>query len=104
LVLTSRIEGGANVLSEAIVVGTPVIASRIPSSEGILGSRYPGFFDVGDTRGLARRLARVERDPAQLRALARAIRPLRATFRPERERAAWKALIAELASDAGAGG
>ena len=37
LVLSSRMEGGANVISEAVVDGTPVIASRIPGSVGLLG-------------------------------------------------------------------
>ncbi|HEY6462790.1 MAG TPA: glycosyltransferase, partial [Polyangiaceae bacterium] len=47
LVLTSVSEGGANVLGEAIVAGTPVIATRIPAAVAALGSDYPGFFRVG---------------------------------------------------------
>jgi hypothetical protein len=34
-------EGGANVISEAIVDGIPVIASRIDGSVGLLGAEYP---------------------------------------------------------------
>src|SRR5262249_52040319 len=46
LVLSSRMEGGANVVSEALADGVPVLASHIPGTEGILGERYPGFFPV----------------------------------------------------------
>jgi glycosyltransferase involved in cell wall biosynthesis len=49
-VLSSRIEGGANVLSEAIVASIPILASRIDGNVGILGADYPGYFDVGNTR------------------------------------------------------
>src|SRR3990167_6949633 len=62
LVLSSRMEGGANVISEAVVDGTPVVASRIPGSVGLLGAGYPGYFPVGDTAALARRLRRAETD------------------------------------------
>src|SRR5262249_52332686 len=40
LVLSSRLEGGANVLSEAIVEGVPAVASRIDGSVGLLGGDY----------------------------------------------------------------
>src|SRR5579859_2207122 len=64
LVLSSRIEGGANVISEAVVDGTPVIASRIPGSIGLLGKDYPGYFPAGETKALADLLARAESDTA----------------------------------------
>ncbi|MFO0981072.1 MAG: glycosyltransferase [Planctomycetota bacterium] len=96
LVLSSLLEGGANVISEALAAGTPVLASRIPGSVGLLGADYPGYFPAGDTRALAALLARAERDPrfrARLRAACRRRAPLVA---PERERAAWRALLEEL--------
>src|SRR6266852_4947272 len=58
LVLSSRMEGGANVISEALVDGIPVLASRIPGSVGLLGPRYPGYFLVADSDALARLLHR----------------------------------------------
>ncbi len=58
LVLTSRLEGGANALSEAIAASVPVLSSRIPGSVGILGADYPGYFPAGDTDALAVLLAR----------------------------------------------
>src|SRR5205823_292274 len=58
LCITSQMEGGANVLSEAIAAGTPVLASRIPAMRAILGRDYPGLFPYGDTRALAALLRR----------------------------------------------
>src|SRR4030095_8177435 len=65
-VLSSRMEGGANVLSEAVVNSVPILASRIPGNIGILGEDYPGYFGVGDTKGLARLLMRAETSPEYL--------------------------------------
>src|SRR5260370_1450891 len=48
LVPPSVAEGGANVLVEAITAGTPVLASRISGNIGMLGRRYPGYFEPGD--------------------------------------------------------
>ncbi len=97
LVLTSEMEGGANVLGEAIVSGTPPIATRIPACVAALGEGYPGLLDVHDTAALTALFARAERDRAfyaELRARADARRPL---FAPAVEREAWRALLDELA-------
>ncbi len=96
MALTSKMEGGANVLGEAIAVGTPVIASRIPGSVGILGARYPGAFPVGDTASLANLLDRVETDPRFLASLQRWCRRLVPLFHPAREIDSWRNLLAEL--------
>ena len=96
LVLTSRIEGGANVLSEAIAADVPVLASRIPSTIGVLGAEHPGYFPVGDTRALAALIGRAARDAGFLRQLRAAGATRRASLSPARERSAWRALIAEL--------
>ena len=42
MVLSSVMEGGANVISEATVAGLPVIASEIVGSVGLLGEDYAG--------------------------------------------------------------
>jgi putative glycosyltransferase (TIGR04348 family) len=97
LVLPSRMEGGANVISEAVVDGTPVIASHIPGSVGLLGERYPGYFPVGDTAALTRLLVRAESDNGfygSLQAHAERLAPL---FRPAEERARWTELLGQLA-------
>lgn len=98
LVLSSRLEGGANVLSEALRAGVPVLASRIPGSVGILGEDYPGLFTVGDTGALARLLDKSERDPRFYATLRRHCRRRAALFSPIRERAAWKRLLRELSA------
>jgi putative glycosyltransferase (TIGR04348 family) len=64
LVLSSYSEGGANVLSEALAMQVPIVASRIAGSTGLLGDDYPGYFPVADTAALAALLTRVETDPS----------------------------------------
>ncbi|HKQ90806.1 MAG TPA: glycosyltransferase [Blastocatellia bacterium] len=90
---SSRLEGGANVISEAIVAGTPVIASRIAGNIGLLGEDYAGYFSTGDNRGLARLMARVESDSEFLAELKSHCERLKSRFSPERELAALKRLI-----------
>ena len=95
-VLSSRTEGGANVLSEAIVEGVPILASRIDGNIGILGDNYPGLFDVGNTRALAGLLLQAETDPEFLNDLRRHVKELAPLFNPQRERRAWADLLGEL--------
>jgi len=97
-VLSSRAEGGANALSEAIACGVPTLASRIPGSAGILGPDYPGYFPAGDTRALAELLRRAETDTKFLQRLRSACRRLQPLVRPAREREAWRKLLAECAA------
>ncbi len=97
LSVTSEMEGGANVVSEAVAAGTPVIASRIPSMEAILGRSYPGLFPLGDERALAALLLRAERDRAFLEGLRRRCLALRKLLSPAREKEALRSLLAELA-------
>ena len=56
LVHTSRMEGGAHVLMEAVLCGTPVLASRIDGNVGMLGTGYAGYFPPGDAVALVRAL------------------------------------------------
>jgi len=95
-VISSRMEGGANALGEAIVSGLPVLASRIPGSIGVLGDDYPGYFEVGGTQQLASLMLKCERDPGFLAEITSRCRELIPLFDPERERAAWVSLINEL--------
>lgn len=55
LAQTSVMEGGANVVSEALASGVPATASDIPGNVGMLGEGYPGYYPVGDEEALARR-------------------------------------------------
>ncbi len=96
MVLSSVSEGGANIISEAVAAGVPVLASRIDGSVGLLGRDYPGYFPVGDTVALARLLRRIETSPRFLARLRRAIARRAYLFRPAREKAAWRRLIREV--------
>jgi glycosyltransferase involved in cell wall biosynthesis len=85
------------VISEAIVADAPVIASRIAGNAGLLGDDYPGYFEPGDTRELARLLKRAESDAKFLDELRSHSRCLAAVFDPARENQAWADLLNELA-------
>ncbi|MBI3974441.1 MAG: TIGR04348 family glycosyltransferase [Chloroflexi bacterium] len=98
LVLTSIMEGGANVVTEALACGVPVISSRISGSIGILGADYPGYFPVKDTSALAELLERTETDAAFYRSLATWCAGLADLASAERERRSWESLLRELAA------
>ncbi|MBV8540186.1 MAG: TIGR04348 family glycosyltransferase [Pseudonocardiales bacterium] len=97
LVLTSRHEGGANVLSEALAAGVPTLASRIPGSVGILGAGYPGYFPVADAGALAELMLGAERNTDGFYdELRRRCAALRSLVDPDGEQQAWTRLLAEL--------
>ena len=98
MVISSRSEGGANVISEAAVAGVPVLASRVDGNVGLLGRDYAGYFPAGNSRALARLLRRIETDRSFVRRLRRALRERAKLFRPAREVAAWRRLLAELSA------
>ncbi|MDP8960827.1 MAG: TIGR04348 family glycosyltransferase [Actinomycetota bacterium] len=99
LVLTSRLEGGANVISEALAASVPVVSTRIPGSVGLLGDDYPGYFPVGDPVTLCGLLWRVERDAAFRTALEVCVQGLRELVEPSRERQRWGSLLAEVTAE-----
>ena len=86
MVISSVMEGGANVVSEACRAGLPILASDIPGNKGLLGENYPGYFPVGDDKALARLMYRAEREPEYLAKLRAAVSALAETFTPEKER------------------
>ena len=100
LVITSRIEGSSNVLSEALASSVPVIASKIPGLIGTLGKSYPGYFPVGDTPELTRLLLKVERNRSFYRLLQRRCAAVSVLVKPSREIASWKLLLDELRENA----
>src|SRR5687768_15716104 len=59
MVISSRMEGGANVVCEALRIGVPVFASRISGNIGLLGTGYGGYFP----RSEERRVGKVSRSP-----------------------------------------
>jgi len=96
MVIASRIEGGANVIIEAITSGVPVIASDIDGNRGMLGADYVGYFPLGDAPALAALLDRLAHDAAfaaLLRSQCASRAPL---FAPAAERAALADLVDNL--------
>jgi putative glycosyltransferase (TIGR04348 family) len=98
MVISSRMEGGAHVVSEAIGIGVPVIASAIPGNIGLLGEHYPGYYALANETALAAQLARAQSDPAWLAALGTAVKARCHEVDPAAERKAIARLIAELLS------
>lgn len=104
LICASRMEGGANVVVEAITAGTPVVASRMSGNLGMLGADYGGYFPVDDAAALARLLVRIERDRALSKRLAAQCARRAPLFTPAAERAALldvlaRAMAAKRAAD-----
>lgn len=100
MALSSIMEGGANVVSEALVAGVPILASAIPGSIGLLGRDYPGYFPVRDTAALTVLLGRAETDTTFLDALRQHCAARAPLFSPLYERDAWQALLRELSDSA----
>jgi putative glycosyltransferase (TIGR04348 family) len=97
MVISSRIEGGANVVCEALRIGVPVLASRIPGNVGLLGAGYAGYFPAEDERALAGLIGRAASDRRFYLNLKTQIRKLRAMVAP---RAEARALLAALSAAA----
>ena len=102
MVISSRMEGGANVVCEALRIGVPVLASRISGNVGLLGARYPGYFPVGDERALARLITRAASDAPFYRQLKNQVRKLRPTVAPQAEARALLAALSGLPAAASA--
>ena len=96
LVVSSVMEGGANVVCEAARIGVPILASRIPGNVGMLGRDYPGYFPLFDDKALARLIERCRTVAAFYKKLRNALSQRRALFAPSAERAALKRLIQAL--------
>jgi len=85
LVVSSLMEGGANVICEAARIGTPVLGSRMPGNVGMLGTGYPGYYRLGDERALARLIEKSQDEKFYSR-LKRQTRKRRPLFAPTEER------------------
>ena len=99
MVISSRMEGGAHVVSEAIALGIPVIASDIPGNRGLLGDDYLGYYPVGDEAELASLLYRAESTPDFYSALKKQIDIRKDLVSPERERQSIQELMSQLLQD-----
>lgn len=93
MVISSRMEGGANVVCEALRIGVPVLASRISGNVGLLGRDYAGYFPLEDEKALARLIGRAAADRTFYRRLKRQVLAHRAATSPRQEA---KALLAAI--------
>lgn len=93
LILPSNMEGGANVVSEAVMADLPVLASDIDGSIGLLGADYAGYYAVGDEKALADLMSKAERDDNFLLSLLGQQQSLKAEFTEDAEFTGWKILL-----------
>jgi putative glycosyltransferase (TIGR04348 family) len=96
LVVSSVMEGGANVVAEAARIGTPVLASRVSGNIGMLGTDYPGYFPLADDAALADLLQRAAGDSKFYRQLKSALRARRKLFAPAAEGASLARVVREV--------
>lgn len=99
MVISSRMEGGAHVVSEAIALGVPVIASDIPGNRGLLGDNYLGYYPVANETALASLLSRAETMPDFYSALKNQIDIRKDLVSPEREMQSIQELTTQLLRD-----
>ncbi|WP_114652163.1 glycosyltransferase [Polynucleobacter necessarius] len=89
-------EGGAHVVSEAIALGIPVIASDIAGNRGLLGDDYPGYYPVAGESALAALLYRAETDTHFYSSLKKHIELRKNLISPEREKKSIQGLLDKL--------
>jgi len=96
MAICSRMEGGANVIIEAVTCGVPVLASDVSGNRGMLGEDYAGYFPLGDAPELARLIERSIADPAFHALLRRQCAARAPLFAPATEQAALLELVDNL--------
>lgn len=96
MAITSTMEGGANVIIEAVTSGVPVLASSIDGNRGMLGEDYEGYFAPGDAAALARLIDRSIGDADFDARLRRQCAARAALFAPDVEQAALRDLVDNL--------
>jgi glycosyltransferase involved in cell wall biosynthesis len=96
MVISSLMEGGAHVVSEAIALGIPVIASDIPGNRGLLGEDYPAYYPKGDERALANLLYRSETIPSFYASLQKHIVLRKELIKPAREKQSIQEMVGAL--------
>ncbi|QJE02913.1 TIGR04348 family glycosyltransferase [Massilia forsythiae] len=96
MAIASRMEGGANVIIEAVTSGVPVLASDVGGNRGMLGDDYAGLFPAGNAAALAGLIERSAQDPAFHARLRRQCAARAGLFRPAAERARLLELVDNL--------
>lgn len=96
LACTSLLEGGANVVSEALALGVPVVGTDIEGNTGLLGTDYPGLVPVSDDLAMAALLTKLEAQPGELATLQDHIDARQHLVLPATERDTWDKLVRSL--------
>ncbi len=100
LVHPSHLEGGAHVIMEAVLSGTPVLASRVSGNVGMLGVDYAGYFEADNAVQLADLMRQCQRTQTQpdglLAQLTQACHGRAPLFQPDHEQASLCTLLDSL--------
>lgn len=96
MAICSRMEGGANVIIEAVTSGVPVLASDISGNRGMLGDDYLGYFPLGDAQALANLIDKSINVPGWYAQLQQQCGRRARLFTPEAEQAALLDLVDNL--------
>lgn len=94
---TSLLEGGANSVGESIVLGVPVLASKIEGNIGMLGDDYAGYFSPDSKQELADLIHRVIHDFDFLQKLREQVNMRGKKFLRENEKRDWINVIQKIA-------
>ena len=86
LVNCSQMEGGAQVILEAVQSATPVLATRVDGNVGMLGSDYAGYFELGNAAQLASLIQKCAAEPDFLALLQSQCQERAALFDPQEEK------------------
>ena len=97
LIISSRMEGGANVASEALAGDVPILASAVAGNIGMLGADYAGYYPVEDEQALGALFNSFETDAAFRHQLQKQCSLRKPLISATRERESLKALLDELA-------
>jgi putative glycosyltransferase (TIGR04348 family) len=96
MAITSKMEGGANVIIEAVTSGVAVVASDISGNRGMLGDDYAGYFPQGNAEALAALIERCAHDARFFELLQNQCAARAALFAPEAEQTALLQLVDNL--------
>ncbi len=96
MILSSRMEGGANVVSEAVMADLPILASKIAGSVGLLGTDHQGYYPVEDTDALMQLMLKAEQDSSFLPMLSWQQQSLKNDFTEETELIEWRHLLEQI--------
>jgi glycosyltransferase involved in cell wall biosynthesis len=101
-VLPSYVENSPNSLAEAMLIGTPCIASNVGGIPSLLTHNRDGLlFPCGDAYSLAGMIARILREPALARSISEnARKTARERHNPRKIAAAMMKIYAAIANDA----